>query len=210
MTLSANSRDLQALRTALLEHASVGQLRQPVTGLSALMTPDFLSDKRLGSNLTIRLHGRNVAYIHNWSLSADETCAQVCHFALDTAWTRHGYGRAVAERFAAALRHAFSSVVTIDFWQQSGDPIAYEKFFRKLGATDQADELYRQRRPHWFWTIPPDLPAPARRTAGWWARLRRSVTSSAPNYLTYQRSRRCVGFGQTILLTGAHLADQAR
>ena len=148
---------MQSLRAALPVHVLVGQ--QPVAlvkRLADLVSLAYVSASHGVPDLTVYPRCQPAAYIQARCLSPDRATVQVAHFALEPALPGQGYGQAVTEGFAAAVRDAFPGVATIDFWECRYEPTPYRAFFRMLGARAVPDRLYGKRRPHLIRPCTPD------------------------------------------------------
>lgn len=100
-------------------------------------------------DISLLYHSVPIAWIQGLEINNSQNVLRVKHFAMDTAYTKHGYAKYVLKGFATTVKKQFNNINYIDFLELNTPSITavktqrYTTFFVKQQMTLHSNNIYR-------------------------------------------------------------------
>lgn len=107
-----------------------------------------LTDQIVIEDISLLYNSVPIAWIQRIEINNGEDVLRVKHFAMDTAYTKHGYAEFVLKGFSRTIKKQFSNINYIDFLELRSDisPVKiqrYINFFKKQKMVLHSKDIYR-------------------------------------------------------------------
>lgn len=107
-----------------------------------------LTNQTVIEDISLLYNSVTVAWIQRIEINNGEDVLRVKHFAMDTAYTNHGYAECMLKGFASTIKKQFSNINYIDFLElranMSPEKIqGYTNFFKKQRMILHSNDIYR-------------------------------------------------------------------